>query len=531
MAERRAWSRTRGGRLAFASALSVALSALLVPAPANASASSTIHVASWGADGAAGTDDDPVRTLGHAVWRARSGDEIVLRGGIYRENVQIFGKALSISSAPGERAIFDGATRLTGWQRGDGDGGGGWYVDGWTRQFPQERGDLVHADESEAGYPDQVFFDGRPLRQVLQRSAVGSGTFFHDTDGDRIHIGDDPATARVEASLLPWALYLNEADGSTLTNVTIRRFATPSADLAALRVHSDDVVVTGVTSELNAAAGLSAIGTNIVIRDSWFRDNGHLGVHVHDGRTILVEDSTVVGNNKARFDAKHSAGGIKVTASTGVTVRNNEVSRNGGPGIWTDLSTTLATISYNVVADNGRSGIEVELSQDVSVVSNVVHGNGEAGIWILESQGVHVLHNESYGNTTEIHVLEGPRALIRNVAVSNNLVGNGSTATSLVVVEDWTGERSPAELAVRLGGNRYRGDSSRDARRGWHDIEVVLHVTVPRHDRSAFFPPPSANLTEPAVYGVAVSGWSAEELGVQPGSRLPVGPIEFSPAR
>lgn len=490
----------------------------------------TIYVATWGDDGAAGTQDEPVETVRHAVWRARSGDTIVLRDGVYRENVQIYGKALTVTSAPGERAVFDGTRELTGWRRGAGD----WFVDGWIRQFPRERSAIVAADAAEAGYPDQVFADGRPLRQVLERDAVGPGTFFHDTTLDRIHVGDDPDGVRVEASFLPWAIYLNDADGSRLINLTIRRFATPSADLAAVRVHADDVVVSGVTSELNAAAGISAIGRNIVVRTSRFADNGHLGVHVHAGETIVVEDSVIVGNNSAGFDPRHSAGGIKVTSSTGVTVRDNVVSRNGGPGIWTDLATRDATISYNLVEDNGRSGIEVELSRNVNVVSNIAHGNGEAGIWVLESQDVQVAHNAAIGNVVEIYVLEGPRDRVTNVSVVNNVIGDGLTPHA-PVVEDWTAQRSVEQMAVRQVANV---DRSRQpvtlALGGWRTRTFAVETPVLAHGRSAFGSQTpmltghrGAGPGAGAVVvrsGTAVAGSLASELGVAHGSRLPVGP-------
>ena len=202
---------------AVAFALVVLASVVGVPAGATVDASSVVYVAPWGVDGAAGTRERPVKTVRHAVWRARSGDAIVLRGGIYRENVQVFGKAVAISSAPGERAVFDGAVRLTGWQRSDED----WFVDGWVRQFPSARDAPVSSTNPVAGHPDQVFLDGRPLVQVLLRSKVEPGTFFHDTARDRIYLGDDPRAARVEASAFEWALYFNHADGSSLTDVTV----------------------------------------------------------------------------------------------------------------------------------------------------------------------------------------------------------------------------------------------------------------------------------------------------------------------
>ncbi len=449
------------------------------PAP-HADAATTIYVAPWGTDGAPGTRAQPVQTVRHAVWRARSGDAVILRGGTYRENVQIFGKAVAISSAVGERAVFDGTTPLTDWQRSDDD----WFVDGWPRQFPARRSAPVASANPIAGYPDQVFIDGRPLEQVLLRTSVAPGTFFHDTARDRLYVGDDPRNVRVEASSIGWALYFNRADGSSLNNVTVRRFATPSQQLAAIRIHSDDVTVSDVTSELNAAAGISAIGDHIVITNSRFSDNGYLGVHAHLATTLVVQDSAITGNNKAGFDAKHSAGGLKVTTSSGVTVRNNDVSHNAGPGIWTDLSVDSSTISYNRVEQNGRSGIELELSSNLSVVSNVVLGNGEAGVWVLESTDVEVAHNGIYGNQREIRVLEGPRRRISNVSIFNNVLGDSRGGRALIQVDDWTHQRSAAQMGVRLADNAYwlPERSPVDAISEWGDWPSRNHLNTSIED-------------------------------------------------
>lgn len=535
--------------VALVLAASASTAVVMSPAAGSADAAATIHVAPWGDDGADGTLDRPVQTLRHAVWRARSGDAIVLRGGVYRENVQIYGKSLDISSAAGERAVFDGATVLTGWQESD----DAWFVDGWTRQFPAQRAAPVAAGNPVAGYPDQVFIDGRPLVQVLLRSDVDDGTFFHDTARDRVYIGDDPTEALIEASTKSWALYLNDADGSALTDITVRRFATPSAQLAAIRVHSDDVHVSGVISELNAAAGLSAMGDRITIIDSRFSDNGYLGVHAHLATTLVVQDSAIVGNNKAGFDAKHSAGGLKITTSSGVTIRNNDVSRNAGPGIWTDLSVTSSTISFNRVEGNGRSGIELELSSDLSVVSNVVLGNGEAGIWVLESTDVELAHNGIYGNLREIRVLEGPRRQISNISIFNNVLGNSRGGRALVQVDDWTHQRSADDMNVRFAGNAYwlPATSSVAAISEWGDWPVRNHLnrTLAAHQRvsgeddgaivsTAAANPFVANDDEgddraPSTIrrGVAVVGWMATELGVPSGSRLPVGPTAITTPR
>lgn len=441
--------RTRSLLLALAVTIGIVVPVLSDSA---VSAARTIHVAPWGNDSGSGSSGSPYGTIEHAVRQARSGDTISLRGGTYNESVQIYNKRVMIKSADGERAVLDGAVPVTGFRKSGGD----WYANNWKKQFSRTQGPMVSSAQPEAAYPDQVFLNGVPLRQVLKRWKVVPGTFYHDTAGDRIWIGDNPTGKTVEASNLSWALYFNRANGSSLRDVTIRRYATEGADMGAVRAYANNLVLSGVTIELNAFSGVSAMGQNIVIRDSRFIDNGYLGVHAHQVDTFVVERSAVLGNNKAGFDAWHAAGGLKVTEGWGITVRDSDVSRNDGPGIWTDIDTRYVTVARNMVEGNGRSGIQIELTQNVNVVSNVTLDNGEAGIWVLESPDVAVYHNASYRNETELRVLEGPRRDLRNIVIRNNILGEGrADQQALLMVDDWTENRSFEQMGVTSNYNAF----------------------------------------------------------------------------
>ncbi len=508
-----------------------------------ASAATTIYVAPTGSDSNAGTEAAPYRTIKRAVQVAQSGDTIILRGGVYRESVQIYGKALRIESAPGERAVMEGARAVTGFVASDGD----WYAGGWTTEFRTTSGPFLHPDRPEAAYPDQVFLDGTPQKQVLSRSEVVPGTFYHDTAADRLWLGSDPTGRLVEASDLSYGLYFNNADGSRLTNVTVRRYATERADWAAVRVHSDNVVLDGVTVELNAFNGLSVMGEVIIVRNSKFSDNGYSGIVGHLSKTVVIERSAIVGNNKEKFDAHHSAAGVKITTSEGLTFRENDVSRNDGPGIWTDLDVKYVTVVGNLTERNGRSGIELELSSYVNAIGNVSQGNGETGIWVLESQHVSVYHNALYRNRRDIWVEEGPRAEVDTVRIRNNVFGEGrDRSPALFNVDDWTEERSaedmkvlsdynafwlppgsptsnisrwarwPQSLAYATTLDQHRANTGQDINSVWSTAATNPYV---RDAASGDYrTPPGTKL------GVPVYGSMATQLGVPSGTRLPIGP-------
>ena len=532
--------------VAVGAVLGVSLGAFaIVGDDAVVGAARTWSVATWGDDDASGDVDDPVATISEAVARSSSGDTIEVRGGVYRESVRVRGVSVTIRSRDGERAVLDGAEPIDGFRPVDGD----WVYDGWTVQFFREpSGGPVSRDRIEAGYPDMVFLDGRPLRQVLERSLVEPGTFFHDTEADRIWIGDDPRGRLVEAARLKWGVLLDDAHGSTLERLTVRRFATEASQMGAIRAYADDVVIDRVVVEQNARMGLSAIGSGIVVRDSRFVDNGYIGVHGDRIDTFVLERSAVIGNNLERFDAFHSGAGMKVTRGRGVTVRESEISRNRGPGIWTDLDTSGVTVVRNLIEANDRAGVEIELSSSVNVLSNVALDNAEAGIWILESQNVQVLHNASVGNRNAIEVEEGPRRDVRNVRVMNNVLGDAAPGSrALLDVNDWTAERSATAMGVTIDSNAYwipptagTEHLSRWARwpqplawstdlgahrsrtgQGWNSV-------VDRRETNPFAIDPLAldhRGPDWLPRGAAVTGSAAAELGMDEGDRRRIGPV------
>lgn len=529
--------------LLAALALIVGFVAVDAADPAAAAGGRVIFVATDGNDGAAGTATAPYRTIGRAVSAASSGDTVVVGGGVYRETITIYGKAVTITSAPGERVVLEGARPVTGFAASGGD----WYA-GWTHEFQVNTGPMVLPGNPAAGHPDQVFVDGTPQRQVLSRNEVVPGTFYHDRAADRLWIGTDPSGKLVEASDLSFALYLNKAHGSRLTDFTVRRYGTEGRHMAAIRAYSDNIVVDGVKSELNAYSGFSAIGNGIVVRDSTFKDNGYIGLHGHKVTTLVVERVSIFGNNKAGFDPFHSAAGMKVTNTTGLTVRDSDVSRNDGPGIWTDLSVQYVSLVRNLTEYNGRSGIEIELSSDVNAVGNVSIGNGETGIWVLESQNVQVFHNALYGNRRDIWVEEGPRAEVQNVWIRNNVFGLGrDRSPALFNVDDWTAERSADDMNVTSDYNAFWLPESSPTRHlsrwaRWPQglafaSTLAEHQQLTGQDANSMWSTAPTNpyvrdaaaadyrLPVGTTLGVPVRASMAWQLGVPSGTRLPIGPV------
>lgn len=416
-------------------------------------AADVIHVSPSGDDAGSGSAANPVRTVQQAVRLADGGDSIEIASGRYHEQVQVYSKQVHLRAAAGADVVFDGAVEINGWTAQDGR----WWAP-WSTDFERSGVPYTTEERPEAGWPEQFFLGDRNLREVAVVGAVAPGTFFYDRSARRVWIADDPTGRDVAGSALNWGLYLNLADGSSVSGITVERYATQTRNMAAVRAYADDLVLDDLVVRDNARIGVSVIGDRVRLDDIDAIDNGHLGVHAHRSSALTVSAAFVSGNNSEDFDPFHSAGGLKVTESTGLIVTGSTVVDNAGPGVWTDLDTSDVVVASNWITGNGRSGVEIELSSDVIVVDNTVHDNGEAGVWVLESSQVDVWHNSLLHNVRDVWILDGPRSDVNDVTVGNNVLGGdaGPGAVSAILnVDDWTEERNAAAMNVQLQSNRY----------------------------------------------------------------------------
>ncbi len=134
---------------------------LLLAACAGSMVGAEYHVSPTGNDGAAGTKDQPFKTIQRASDKAQAGDTCLIAAGIYRETV-----TPNRSGTPHAPIVFrasgSGTVTITGTEP----------VNGWTRHA----GSIYKAKMAwSLGKNNQVFFDGRPLQEARWPD---------DTDGD-----------------------------------------------------------------------------------------------------------------------------------------------------------------------------------------------------------------------------------------------------------------------------------------------------------------------------------------------------------
>ncbi|WP_242885813.1 right-handed parallel beta-helix repeat-containing protein [Actinomadura litoris] len=455
-----------------------------------------LFVSPSGDDGAQGTREHPLRSLGRAVARAGSGSTVVLRGGVYHESVDVpRGKRLTIQSFPREAVWFDGSSLVTGW-RADGSA---WARDGWTTRFdssptytkgarPSDKADFrfVSPEHPMAAHPDQLWVDGVRQEQVASRGQVKPGTFFVDEGASRLYMGSDPRGRNVRASTLGIAVTI-DSEGSTLRGIGFRRYGTALPDIGMVRVTAPRITVENVTTTESATTGLTVVAAHARVRRLTSSRNGLLGVHANTADDLRLESVLLDHNNRERFKYSPVSGGFKITRSRTVAVVGSTIVDNLGKGLWIDESVRDITITGDRILRNAHHGVSLELSARALVAGNVISGNAGDGLKVNNTSDVRIWNNSMSGNGRTLGLDQDPRRpddpsvpgrdprqktpdpamtwRVEKISISNNTFADARPGTPcLLCVADHTGKRDAGRMGITVNGNLYVRQSASNPR-------------------------------------------------------------------
>lgn len=360
--------------------------------------SSALFVAARGTATGTGTAQDPYGSLAYAVSKAPARATLVLRGGKYHESLLIPSNktGLVIQNHPGESVWLDGSKQVTNWEAS----GTRWVANGWSHLFDHrimsgskdETARWVNPDRPLASHPDQVWINGRALRQVGSEQSVSAGTFFVDTSAKRIVIGDDPRGKTVDASALQRALEIHAKD-AVLRGIGVRRYATTQKQFAAVIAGVSGIRFENVVVSDNAWIGVAAWAAGQRYRHVTMSHNGIMGFGGNNTNDLVIENSVFRGNNAQGFKPAPVASGIKITRAARVLLRNNVVADTPyAGGVWFDVSSSNLKIVGNSISGNA-AGLMIELSENAVVADNQIYGNVGTGLRIQASGSVDVWNN------------------------------------------------------------------------------------------------------------------------------------------
>jgi Bacterial Ig domain/Right handed beta helix region len=370
----------------------------------------------------AGTVDIlPGANLPALVNAAPAGTTFIIHPGTYRLASPIVPKNGDIFSGQAG-AILSGARLLTTFTAS----GSYHMVTGQTQQGRVTiDNSICDTGYPRCNYPEDLFFDNKPLIHMDSLGGVAAGKWFFDYTANIIYFADSPTGHTVETSVQP-AAFQGTANNVTIQGLIIEKFAAP--------------VMTGAISGAGTAFGNPASGANWVIQNNEIRynhadgirinfgfkvnsnkihDNGNLAIGGGVGggnadgtgtqqSNIVIQGNEMFNNNYAHFKPHYGAGGSKFFMSRGMVFRNNYVHNNLGVAMHLDTGNYGALYDGNTVADNSDEGIMHEISFAATVRNNKLLRNGyiypDGSFWLYAANLLSATSQSvtAYCNTVEV---------------------------------------------------------------------------------------------------------------------------------
>jgi Right handed beta helix region len=303
------------------------------------------------------------------------------------------------------------------------------------------------------GYSQDLYINQVPLRHVNRKEDVGPGKWWYDYAKTTVFIGENPAGKTIELGTSKLA-FAPSAPGVTIAGLIVEKYANPaqSAAIGGTREaglgFATDWQVRGNEVRLNHGVGLRVQDRSSAI-GNYIQRNGQMGIAAN-GSSILIEANEITANNYNKFDPGWEAGGSKFAFTNGLTVRQNLVYDNDGPGLWSDIDNQATEYAANVVHTNTSMGIFHEISYAANIHDNYVAHNGrDTTAWLY---GANILISTS-----------------RDAIVTNNTIevnanyGNGIGVIWQNRGAQYSGERNIATTnTIRYWGNAGRSGVATD---------------------------------------------------------------------
>ena len=183
----------------------------------------------------------------------------------------------------------------------------------------------------------------------------------------------------------------------TIRYLTIRNFVAPLDEGVVNHDAGEYWTIEFNTIENNEGAGLMGGAFNSY-RYNCIRQNGQYGINSCCGtpeseiRNFLVDHNEITGNNTGDWEHRipggcGCTGGAKFWINKDVTITNNYVHDNRGPGLWLDNNNRRFVIENNYISDNDGQALFIEAGYDARVRYNNFRNNAHVTGREFQSDG------------------------------------------------------------------------------------------------------------------------------------------------
>lgn len=270
-------------------------------------------------------------------------------------------------------------------------------------------------------YPDQAWYNGAHLYQVLQKDKVTPASFYVE----RTQATDGSSTATslyVDSSLDLTKLRVsgNKYDvriGNPNVTLEGMKFThnspgtgTAGFDTLYLTSTADNTVLRDIVLEENSSIGIGASGafsdplSNVTVERITSINNGWQGMGALYNNSLAIKNSIFSNNNlDGEYNTAPASGGIKFSRNYQTTITNSWFNNNVGPGMWFDQENYDTTAVGNRFIDNTASGFFYEISEKLLFANNYVSStHSDNAFRASGSGGVKIINNTLVGGGAAI---------------------------------------------------------------------------------------------------------------------------------
>ncbi len=368
-------------------------------------------------------------TIEEAINRVKTGDTIVLQGGIYRTGNLVFNQGITIQPYKDEQPVLKGTYIAKDWKRQE----NGLWVTKWKHLFPSKPDSWWRRYRHGSDVPlnrfnnDMVFVNGRFLQSAGWEGELDTNSYYIDYEDSTVYLAFDPTDKLIEITAFNVGLLRTIKDvhgktsdkiGPTIRGITLTQYAYRAIEIEGYypqgvdpeKNHGNDVV--GSTFENCTISYCSRVagyfkGNHMTFRHCRISDTSTEGIYIIASSDVLLEENIFERNNIEHLQGYYPAAVKIFNQCYRVTCRDNLViDQPNSVGIWYDVGNVdgvfvnnwLEDIHYNETHRKPNdvwpigAGFFFEISKGAICAGNVFV-NCDAGIHLRNSSDVKVYQN------------------------------------------------------------------------------------------------------------------------------------------
>ncbi|MDQ8204523.1 right-handed parallel beta-helix repeat-containing protein [Pelagicoccus sp. SDUM812003] len=368
-------------------------------------------------DGEASADGSSIESptsIEEAFSRVKTGDAIVLRGGIYRTGDLAFNQGITIQPYQDEAPVLKGTYLAEEWEALR----DGLWRTKWDRLFPMKPQGWWRRHREAARTPiykfnnDMVFVDGEMLQQVGWPGELDEGSFYVDYEEGYIYTATDPESRSIEITAFDNALTrvvgevhgkVSDKIGPKVRGIVFTQYAYRAIEIEGYdpegvspeSEHGKDVVGSlfeHCTFSFCSRVGGYFRGDDLVIRNCLVSDTSTEGIFILASNDVLLERNIVTRNNIESITGYYASAVKIFNQCYRVVCRDNLVIDNElSNGIWYDVGNIDGLFVDNWI-QNTDDGFFFEISKGAICAGNVFVDCNK-GVRSLNSERVRVYQN------------------------------------------------------------------------------------------------------------------------------------------